>query len=138
MHQPGDRRPRLQPRVDVGLRELACGACENRHEREQYLALERSNHRYDIGLRYGLLHAQMALALSGRDRDEVLSQLVELLAMREMAAVVNEWIASPFKLAQAARELKQLRQEIGQPGATGRTAERILAQLPALERAQAA
>jgi len=71
----------LGPRVGLStaLAELA--------KREQYLALERSNHRYDIGLRYGILHAQMALALSGRDRDEVLSQLVELLAMREMTAV---------------------------------------------------
>jgi UTP--glucose-1-phosphate uridylyltransferase len=71
----------LGPRVGLSaaLAELA--------KREQYLALERSNHRYDVGLRYGLLHAQMALALSGRDRDEVLSQLVELLAMREMTAV---------------------------------------------------
>ena len=55
--------------------------------REQYLALERSNHRYDIGVRYGILNAQLALALSGRHRDEVLSQLVELLAMREITAV---------------------------------------------------
>jgi lipid-A-disaccharide synthase len=58
--------------------------------------------------------------------------------VRAMAAVVNEWIASPFKLAQAARDLRQLRQEIGQPGATGRAADRILGQLTSLERAQAA
>ena len=58
--------------------------------------------------------------------------------VREMAAVVNEWIASPFKLAQAARELRQLRQEIGQPGATGRTADRILGHLAPMDRAQAA
>jgi hypothetical protein len=32
-----------------------------------------------------LLTAQLALALSGRDRDEVLSHLLELLAEREMA-----------------------------------------------------
>jgi hypothetical protein len=32
-------------------------------------------------VRYGLLTAQLALALSGRDRDDVLSQLVELLAV---------------------------------------------------------
>ena len=53
--------------------------------REQYLALERANRRYDIGVRYGLLNAQLALALSGCHRDEVLSQLVELLALREAA-----------------------------------------------------
>lgn len=52
--------------------------------REEYLALERSNWRYNIGSRYGILTAQLALALSGRDRDEVLSGLLELLALREM------------------------------------------------------
>lgn len=54
--------------------------------REEYLALERSNWRYNIGSRYGILTAQLALALSGRDRDEVLSGLLELLAMRELGA----------------------------------------------------
>jgi UTP--glucose-1-phosphate uridylyltransferase len=52
--------------------------------REQYLALEKSGRRYDVGTKYGLLTAQLALALNGRDRDEVLSQLLELLALREM------------------------------------------------------
>ncbi len=54
--------------------------------REQYLALEEPDRRYDIGARYGLLTAQLALALSGQDRNEVLAQLLELLAAREMAA----------------------------------------------------
>ncbi|HET6437957.1 MAG TPA: sugar phosphate nucleotidyltransferase [Anaeromyxobacter sp.] len=48
--------------------------------RERYLAHEVHGSRYDIGLTYGLLSAQLALALSGRDRDEVLALLVELLA----------------------------------------------------------
>jgi UTP--glucose-1-phosphate uridylyltransferase len=47
---------------------------------ERYLAYEMLGHRHDIGISYGLLRAQLALALAGRDRDEVLSQLVELLA----------------------------------------------------------
>jgi UTP--glucose-1-phosphate uridylyltransferase len=47
---------------------------------ERYLACELEGRRYDIGVRYGLLTAQMALALSGPDRDEVLTHLVELLA----------------------------------------------------------
>jgi UTP--glucose-1-phosphate uridylyltransferase len=51
---------------------------------ERYLALERQGWRYDVGVRYGLLIAQLALALSGQDRDEVLSQLLELLALRTM------------------------------------------------------
>ena len=53
--------------------------------REQYLAIEEQARRYDIGARYGLLTAQLALAIGGRDRAEVLAQLVELLAAREMA-----------------------------------------------------
>ena len=52
--------------------------------KERYLALERSWSRYDVGVKYGLLTAQMALALSGKDRDMVISQLLELLAQREM------------------------------------------------------
>jgi UTP--glucose-1-phosphate uridylyltransferase len=50
---------------------------------ERYLALELRGRRYDIGVKYGLLTAQLALALDGRDRDEVLSNLVELLASKE-------------------------------------------------------
>lgn len=52
--------------------------------REQYLALEMHDRRYDIGVRYGLMTAQLALALSGQDRDLVLTQLLELLVGREL------------------------------------------------------
>jgi UTP--glucose-1-phosphate uridylyltransferase len=51
-------------------------------ERERYLATELQGHRYDIGLKYGLLTAQLALALDGQDREEVLTGLVDLLAKR--------------------------------------------------------
>jgi len=51
--------------------------------REKYLAFQEQCRRYDIGARYGLLIAQLALAFDGRDRAEVLAQLVELLAARE-------------------------------------------------------
>jgi UTP--glucose-1-phosphate uridylyltransferase len=51
---------------------------------ERYLASELEGRRYDIGVKYGLLTAQLALALDGQDRDEVLSGLVELLARRGM------------------------------------------------------
>ena len=55
--------------------------------REQYLALERPDWwRYDVGVKYGLLTAQLALALSGQDRDLVLSKLLELLALRGLGA----------------------------------------------------
>ena len=52
---------------------------------EQYLAVEDGGRRYDLGSPYGLLIAQLALALNGRDRSEVLSQMLELLADRELA-----------------------------------------------------
>ncbi len=49
---------------------------------ERYLALERRWSRYDVGVQYGLLTAQLALALAGKDREAVLAHLVELLAQR--------------------------------------------------------
>lgn len=53
---------------------------------EQYLALEiRDWQRFNLGVKYGLLSAQLALALSGQDRDEVLTRLLEILALREIA-----------------------------------------------------
>jgi UTP--glucose-1-phosphate uridylyltransferase len=78
--------PTVMDLMAPGQRSLSAALAELA-KREQYLALERSNRRYDIGVRYGLLNAQLALALSGCHRDEVLSQLVELLAMRELTAV---------------------------------------------------
>ncbi|MDB6030379.1 MAG: putative UTP--glucose-phosphate uridylyltransferase [Verrucomicrobiales bacterium] len=50
--------------------------------RERYLASELNGRRYDIGVKYGLLTAQLALSLDGVDRDEVLTGLVELLASK--------------------------------------------------------
>ncbi|HMF79458.1 MAG TPA: sugar phosphate nucleotidyltransferase [Bryobacteraceae bacterium] len=49
--------------------------------REQYLALEQTSRRYDLGIKYGLLQAQLALALSGAEREEVLAQLLDLVAL---------------------------------------------------------
>ncbi|NJN25824.1 MAG: UTP--glucose-1-phosphate uridylyltransferase [Cyclobacteriaceae bacterium] len=51
---------------------------------EQYLALELHDLRYDVGTKYGLLKAQIALALSGGDRDMVLTELLELFTSREL------------------------------------------------------
>jgi UTP--glucose-1-phosphate uridylyltransferase len=50
--------------------------------RERYLALEVHGRRYNIGVKYGLLVAQLALVLDGDDRENVLAQLVDLLAQR--------------------------------------------------------
>jgi UTP--glucose-1-phosphate uridylyltransferase len=54
---------------------------------EQYLALEKHDWRYDVGTKYGLLKAQIALALSGKDRDQVLSELLELFTSRELGLI---------------------------------------------------
>jgi UTP--glucose-1-phosphate uridylyltransferase len=51
-------------------------------QRERYLAYELPGRRYNLGVKFGLLGAQLALGLSGGDREEVLAQLVEALAAR--------------------------------------------------------
>ena len=50
--------------------------------RERYLACQIEGTRYNMGVKYGLLNTQLALSLSGVDRDRVLSEMVELLATR--------------------------------------------------------
>jgi UTP--glucose-1-phosphate uridylyltransferase len=55
-------------------------------QRERYLASEQHYSRYDVGVKYGLLNAQLALALSGSEREQVLTMLLELLAERELMA----------------------------------------------------
>ncbi len=50
--------------------------------KRRYLAFNVAGRRFDIGAPYGLLFAQLAISLAGRDRDRVLTQLVELLAVR--------------------------------------------------------
>jgi len=49
-------------------------------QKEQYLALEKNDLRFDIGARYGLLKAQLALAISGTDRDQVMTDLLDFFA----------------------------------------------------------
>lgn len=49
---------------------------------ERYMALEIAGSRYNISYKYGLLLAQLAISLSGRDRDLILTELVNLLAVK--------------------------------------------------------
>lgn len=56
-------------------------------QKEQYLALEKNDWRFDMGTRYGLLKAQLALALSGNDRDQVLAELLEFFAMKNLNSI---------------------------------------------------
>ena len=48
--------------------------------RQRYLAFQINGQRHNIGVKYGLLHTQLALGLSGMDRDLILRELVELMA----------------------------------------------------------
>ena len=52
--------------------------------REQYLALEKNDLRFDIGSRYGLLKAQLALSLTGNDREQIMSELLEFFAIQNI------------------------------------------------------
>ena len=70
-----DAEPGVMVTLSEGLNELC--------QRERYLAYESQGQRYDVGVKYGAFLAQLALALNGDDRDEVLSRLVQLLALRE-------------------------------------------------------
>jgi len=51
-------------------------------QRERHLAMELNGRRYNVGVKYGTLFAQLALAMAGAEREEVLARLVELLAGR--------------------------------------------------------
>ena len=63
-----------------GGRVSLSAALDHLAQREKYLAMIQTGRRFDVGVRYGLLTAQLALALSGKDREYVLSELVNLLA----------------------------------------------------------
>lgn len=53
-------------------------------QREKVLALETKGTRYDIGVPYGALKAQIALALAGVDRDLILGDLLEVILQRQL------------------------------------------------------
>ena len=55
-------------------------ALQELSRRERYLAAELRGERYDIGARHGLLLAQIALGMAGRDRDTMLAEIAALLA----------------------------------------------------------
>lgn len=68
--------------LEGGAADLSCALAEIAR-REKYLAHEVSGRRLDIDRHYGLLSAQIALALSGKDRDEILTLLIEQLAQSQ-------------------------------------------------------
>jgi UTP--glucose-1-phosphate uridylyltransferase len=56
-------------------------------QKEQYLALEKNDWRFDMGTRYGLLKAQLALALSGSDRDQIMAELLDFFVTKNLNSV---------------------------------------------------
>ena len=70
---------RLSKAEDTGALSFALAELASK---ERYLAAELNGVRYDIGDRYGLWTAQLALGLTGRDREELLARMVEMLALR--------------------------------------------------------
>lgn len=71
-----DESPKQPLGISEALNELA--------HRSKYLALEQNNPRYDVGLDYGLLKAQLALSLSGKDRDYLLSELLQFFIDKDL------------------------------------------------------
>lgn len=72
----GDLLKNVPDRRSVSL----ASALEALDGKERYLAVELQGKRYDLDERYGLLTAQLALALDGEQRAEILAQIVSLLA----------------------------------------------------------
>jgi len=79
--------PRIFELLDKSVKQLKSGEHANLTtslhqlaQMERFLATELQGVRYNIGEKYGLLIAQLAIALSGEDRDRVLTELLELLA----------------------------------------------------------
>ena len=70
---------RLAEAADPRTVSLA-GALDGLDGKERYLAAELAGRRFDLDARYGLLTAQLALALDGGQRSEILAQIVALLA----------------------------------------------------------
>ncbi len=72
-----DVRESGQIQLTTALNELA--------RRERYLALETRGARHNIGVKYGVVDAQIALALAGVDRERMLAALLESIVRIEQA-----------------------------------------------------
>jgi len=64
-----DRRELGSIQLTTALNELV--------RRERYLAVETSGARYNLGVKFGVVEAQIAMALAGVDRQEMLTSLLE-------------------------------------------------------------
>lgn len=89
--------PSVMEILDRQLRESADGrlstissALNELSRKEKYLALEMNDQRYNIGVKYGIFNAQLALALNGQDRDDMMAMLMEMLLYRESSSSERE------------------------------------------------
>jgi UTP--glucose-1-phosphate uridylyltransferase len=74
-----------QDRRDLGSIQLTT-ALNELGRRERYLALETSGSRYNLGVKFGVVEAQIALSLAGVDRQEMLTTLLESVVRIEQDA----------------------------------------------------
>lgn len=65
-------------------------ALDLHRSRHKYMAFEVSGTRYNLGVPYGILISQLAIGLSGRDRDHILTEMVDLLANRPNGGVAAQ------------------------------------------------
>ena len=72
----------LGRQLAAGQADLSAALAETAR-RERYLAHELQGRRHDLDLHYGLLTTQLALGLAGKDRDEVLSLIIEQLVQSQ-------------------------------------------------------
>ena len=74
-----------EDRRELGSIQLTT-ALDELSRRERYLALETRGSRYNLGTRFGVVEAQIALALAGVDRDRMLTTLLESVVRVEQGA----------------------------------------------------
>lgn len=77
----------LAPQIERGDQRIDLSSSLNELAKiEKYLAIEASGQRFPVDAKYGLLKAQLALALSGPDTAEVLTLVCALLAQRQLSS----------------------------------------------------
>jgi UTP--glucose-1-phosphate uridylyltransferase len=73
--------------VSDNIRELGqiqlTTALDSLARNERYLALETRGSRYNLGVKFGVVEAQVALALAGVDRERILALLLESIVRVE-------------------------------------------------------
>ena len=87
-HVHADRRELGTIQLSPALQELA--------QRERYLAVQANGQRYNVGVKFGSLEAQLALAMASVDREDVLARLMELVLQAKMG--VSKERSEPSKL----------------------------------------